>query len=65
MAQDHPFTINIEPHLEAAATCFRWRIYENGQLREQSSSPHASKRAAFVVANKAMRRLLTNWQTGK
>jgi hypothetical protein len=65
MAEDHPFTITVERNIDIVSR-FRWLIYEDGKLRERSSSrSHATQREALMDAQKVLKKLVTNWQIGK
>jgi hypothetical protein len=64
MAEDHPFTIDIDRDV-AITSNFRWSIHENGKLREHSSTSYETKREALLGARKVLQRLVTHWQTGK
>jgi hypothetical protein len=65
MSEDHPFTITVERNIDIVNR-FRWLIYEDGKLRERSSSrSHATKREALMDAEKVLKKLVARWQTGK
>ncbi|SEE86316.1 hypothetical protein SAMN05444161_7511 [Rhizobiales bacterium GAS191] len=64
MAEDHPFTIAVERHVDLLSR-FRWIIYENGTLCETSSGSFATKREALADAQRVMQRLVTRWRIGK
>jgi hypothetical protein len=61
MADNHPFTIKIEPHPEGVRRS-RWSIYEGGRLRDHSPESYATMREAKANADKVMQKLITNWQ---
>jgi hypothetical protein len=53
MAENHPFTITVEPDLLRDGR-FRWTLYENGQPRTRSPFSYATKREALADAAKAL-----------
>jgi hypothetical protein len=65
MAEKHPFTINIELHVEERVRRYGWSICENGIPRDHSKESFSTMREAQADADKVMQRLITNWRIGK
>ncbi|SDR49692.1 hypothetical protein SAMN05519103_03972 [Rhizobiales bacterium GAS113] len=57
MAENHPFTIKIEPHIEGSSR-YRWSVYERGKLRDQSLTSYATIREAHADAIKVLQKLI-------
>jgi hypothetical protein len=64
MAEDHPFTFQIEPDLSHDGRS-RWRLYQTGAATEFSVVSYATKREAEIDATQMMARRIANWRTGK
>jgi hypothetical protein len=64
MAEDHPFTVNIELHIEERVRRYRWSIYESGYPRDHSSKSYATIREAQADADKVTQKLITTWRIG-
>jgi hypothetical protein len=62
MAENHPFTIRVEPDLSIGHR-FRWTIYENEQPRNQSPVSYATRREAVADATKALDKQIANWRS--
>jgi hypothetical protein len=65
MPEDHPFTIEIELHIEERVRRYRWGIYEGGEPRDRSRESFSTMREARADADKVMQRLITTWQSDK
>jgi hypothetical protein len=65
MAKDHPFTIEIELHIEERVRRYRWCIYESGEPLERSTASYATTQKARADADKVMEKLITVWRNGK
>jgi hypothetical protein len=65
MAEEHPFTIEIETHLEEHARRYRWGIYESGKLRDHAKESFLTKPEAHADAERAMEALVAAWRIGK
>jgi hypothetical protein len=63
MAENHPFTITVEPDLLREGR-FRWAVCENGQPRNRSAVSYATKREATADATKALEKLIADWRRG-
>jgi hypothetical protein len=64
MAEEHHFTIRVEPDLLREGH-FRWALYESGQPRERSEVSYAAKSEAHADATKALRKYTAEWQAPK
>jgi hypothetical protein len=64
MAENHPFTITVEPDLSRGHR-FRWTLYENGRPRHQSPVSYATRREAVAGAAKALEKQLGNWRSAR
>jgi hypothetical protein len=62
MARDHPFTIEIEFHIEKRMRRYRWGIYESGELRDRARESFMTKREAQADAAKAMDEHIATWR---
>jgi len=62
MAENHPFTIRVEPDLSSGHR-FRWTINENGQPRNRSPVSYATRREAVADATKALDKQIANWRS--
>jgi hypothetical protein len=62
MAEDHPFTITVEPDLLRDG-CFRWTLCENGQPRNRSAISYVTKREALADATKALEKQIADWRS--
>lgn len=62
MAPDHPFTIEIEFHIEKRMRRYRWGIYESGELRDRARESFVTKREAQADAAKVMEEHITTWR---
>ena len=58
MAENHPFTITVEPDLSRGHR-FRWTLHENGQPRKQSPVSYA----AVADATKALEKQIADWRS--
>jgi hypothetical protein len=65
MAPDHPFTTEIEVHIQEHVRRYRWGIYESGELRDRARESFMTKREAQADADKVMERLVATWRVGK
>jgi hypothetical protein len=61
MAEEHHFTIRVEPDLLREGH-FRWTLFESGQPRERSEVSYATKGEAYGDAAKVLREYLTDWR---
>jgi hypothetical protein len=64
MAENHPFTIRVEPDLLRDGR-FRWTLYENGRPRHQSPVSYATRREAVAGAAKALEKQIGNWRSAR
>ena len=64
MAEDHPFTITVEPDLLRDGR-FRWTLCENGQPRNRSAISYATKREALADATKALEKQIADWRPAR
>jgi hypothetical protein len=64
MAENHPFTIGVEPDLLRDGR-FRWTLYENGQVRNRSAISHATKREALADATMALEKQIADWRSSR
>ena len=64
MAEDHPFTITVEPDLLRDGR-FRWTLRENEQPRNRSTVSYATKREALADAAKALDKQIADWRPGQ
>jgi len=62
MAEDHQFTIAVEPALSRGHR-FRWTLYEDGQPRNRSPVSYATRREAVSDAAKALEKQIADWQS--
>ena len=62
MAEEHHFTIRVEPDLLREGH-FRWTLYESGQPRERSEVSHGTKGEAHADATKVLRKHTEEWHT--
>ena len=58
MANNHPFTINIELNVEERVRRYCWSVCESGRPRDHSSSSYATMRDAQADADKVMQKLI-------
>lgn len=64
MAENHPFTIKIEPDLLGRGRS-RWRLCEGGCTRDRSIVSYATKREAEADATKKLHKRIAIWRIGK
>jgi hypothetical protein len=64
MAENHPFTIGVEPDLLRDGR-FRWTLYENGQVRNRSAISYATKREALADATMALEKQIADWRSSR
>ena len=64
MAENHPFTIGVEPDLLRDGR-FRWTLRENEQPRNRSTVSYATKREALADAAKALDKQIANWRSAR
>ena len=64
MAENHPFTVTIEPDLLRDGR-FRWTLYENEQPRNRSPVSYATKREALADATKALEKQIAHWRPAR
>ena len=62
MAENHPFTIGVEPDLLRDGR-FRWTLYENGQVRNRSAISYATEHEALADATKALETQIADWRS--
>jgi hypothetical protein len=65
MAEDSPFTINIELHVKERVRRYEWSICENGQPRDHSTKSYATMSEARADAEKVMEKLVSAWRSSK
>jgi hypothetical protein len=61
MAEEHQFSVKVEPDLLRAGR-FRWSLFRSGQVQDRSSVSYATKREAEVDAAKALAKRIASWQ---
>ena len=64
MAENHPFTVRVEPDLLRPGR-FRWTLYENGQPRNRSIVSYPTERDADADATKALDKEIANWRLAR
>ena len=62
MPEDSPFVVKVERDAERQGR-FRWRVFENGIMRDASVYSFATKREAQVDADKFVEKLNATWRT--
>jgi hypothetical protein len=65
VAEDHPFTVNIELHVAQRVRRYQWSICESGKPRDRSTKSFATMREAPADADEVMEKLIRAWRTGK
>jgi hypothetical protein len=64
MPQDSPFDVKVERDAERQGR-FRWRVFQDGIMRDASVFSFATKREAQVDADKFIEKLNTTWRTAR
>jgi hypothetical protein len=64
MLEDSPFVVKVERDAERQGR-FRWRVFQDGTMRDASVFSFATKREAQVDADKFIEKLNATWRTAR
>jgi hypothetical protein len=64
MAEDHHFTVRIEPETSQSGR-YRWTLFKSNQPYNRSEMSFATKREATAEAAKVLDRRIAAWQAAR